>query len=84
MTRTTKMDRTIANIMINKDHFEIEDNGTLTTYTTWVIVDDESTQVMFMGVSKNETNMIQFRDTIAETVAKYRIRGKVVNPYNHS
>ena len=77
------MDKTVANIMIKKGHFEIEDNGTIATYMTYVMVDDESTEVVFCGESKSTVNMVQFRDHIADIVAKYRRRGKIVNPYSN-
>ena len=78
---TTKIDRTIANIMIKKGQFEVEDNGKIVAYTTWIVVDDSSTEVAFIGESKSDKNTIEFRNHIATVIAKYRRKGKVVNPF---
>ena len=79
--KTTKMDRTIANIIINKHNYEVVEKYPVAQYTTWVIAEDESTEVVFVGEIESKVNAVEFRDSIAEVVAKYRARGKVVNPF---
>ena len=79
--KPTKSDKTIANIIIKKHNYEVEEQGPITAYTTWVLVDDESTEVTFIAETNSKTSAVEFRDQIAEVVAKYRVRGKVVNPF---
>lgn len=76
------MDKTIAQIIIKKGQYETETTGPVTQYTTWVIAEDESTEIAFIGETNSKINAVQFRDAIAEVVAKYRKQGKVVNPYS--
>ena len=68
----------MANMIIKKGKFETENKGTVIGYTTWINVDDESTEVVLVGKSKSDKNIIEFRDAIAKVIAKYRRRGKVV------
>ena len=79
--KPTKIDKTIANIIIKKHNYEAETTGPITAYTTWVVVEDESTTVGFIAETDSKTSFVEFRDCIAEVVAKYRVRGKVVNPF---
>ena len=81
MTRTTKMDRTIANIFIKKGYYETEISHPVIQYTSWVISENESTEVVFVGEINSEINTVEFRNAIAETIADFRTRGIIVNPY---
>lgn len=71
----------MANMIIKKGKFAIENNGKIDQMWANIVTEDEVTQVCFIVETKKEDKMNAFRDQLAQYIADYRSKGKIVNPF---